>query len=64
MLPFNSFTDLDCCDFVGDYFHLDAQINVQGRKKASGKRITGIQVLHRTLIVPLLKHILNTIALT
>ncbi|XP_022962704.1 lissencephaly-1 homolog [Cucurbita moschata] len=27
----------------GDYFHLDAQINVQGRKKASGKRITGIQ---------------------
>ncbi|KAL0543568.1 hypothetical protein IC582_018667 [Cucumis melo] len=27
----------------GDYLHLDAQINVQGRKKASGKRITGIQ---------------------
>ncbi|XP_038882043.1 uncharacterized protein LOC120073335 [Benincasa hispida] len=27
----------------GDYLHLDAQINLQGRKKASGKRITGIQ---------------------
>lgn len=66
MLSFYSFTDLDFYGFVGDYLHLDAQINVQGRKKTSGKSITSIQVLLETLLVPLLYKkkktiILNTI---